>query len=152
MHGLFSRHPIIRPLLALALALLTPALSAQQQPKPAGSSIPAPAPPATIVRHANPAKAEEYIKDKKIVVLDVRTPKEYAEGHIAGAKNIDFRAPDFEKQLSTLDRSSHYLVHCASGGRSTQSLEIFKKLQFRSIVHLDGGLKAWQADGKPVVK
>ena len=57
-------------------------------------------------------------KGLKVVVLDVRTPKEFKEGHIPGATNIDFTTPDFEKRIGKLDKSKTYLVHCASGGRS----------------------------------
>jgi len=106
----------------------------------------------TTVTHADAAGAGKLIADKKVVVLDIRTPKEYAAGHIAGATNIDFNASDFEKRLVQLDKSKTYLVHCASGGRSTKSLAQFKKLQFQSVVHLDGGIKAWQKAGQPVEK
>ena len=102
--------------------------------------------------HVNASAAEKLVKDGKVTVLDVRTPDEYKEGHIAGSKNIDFTENDFEKKISALDKSKPYLVHCAGGGRSKNSLEDFKKLGFQSIYHLDGGFKAWQAAGKPVEK
>lgn len=102
--------------------------------------------------HVDPAAAEKLIKEGKVTVLDVRTPDEFKEGRIAGAKNIDFTENDFEKKVSELDKSKTYLVHCGSGRRSTSALEIFQKLGFQSIYHLDGGLKAWQAASKPVEK
>jgi phage shock protein E len=74
------------------------------------------------------------------------------KSRIAGAKNIDFLAPDFEQRIDTLDKSKSYLVHCASGGRSTHSLALFKKHSFQSVYHLDGGIKAWQKAGLPVDK
>ena len=49
-------------------------------------------------------------------------------------------------------KSKTYLVHCAVGGRSTKSLAQFQKLQFQSVAHLDGGIKAWQKAGQPVEK
>jgi phage shock protein E len=97
-------------------------------------------------------QAEKLIKDKKPVVLDIRTEKEYKAGHIAGAKNIDFYATDFEKQIATLDKSQSYLVHCAAGGRSGKSMEIFKKLNFQTVYHLDAGFNGWKDAGKPVEK
>ncbi len=105
-----------------------------------------------MITHVDPATAQTLIDQKKTVVLDVRTPKEYAAGHIADAKNIDFQSPDFEKNLGLLDRKPTYLVHCASGGRSTKSLEVFKKLGFTAVAHLDGGFQAWEKAGKPVKK
>lgn len=104
------------------------------------------------VQHVNPNQAQELVLDKKVVVLDIRTQGEFSTGRIAGAKNIDFQAPDFEQRIDSLDKSKSYLVHCASGGRSTHSLMLFKKHQFQSIYHLDGGIKAWQKAGLPVEK
>src|SRR3954470_11433636 len=78
----------------------------------------------TAVNHVNAKQAQKLVEEKKVVVLDVRTPEEFKEGHIAGATNIDFRGPDFEKRIGQLDKSKSYLVHCAAGGRSTQSLPI----------------------------
>lgn len=104
------------------------------------------------VRHVHPAEAQKLIAGKKVVVLDVRTPKEFAAGHIAGATNINFLSADFAKAIAGLDTNRSYLVHCAVGGRSTQSLPKFEKLQFQSLYHLDGGLKAWEKAGLPVQK
>lgn len=104
------------------------------------------------VHHVNPAEAQKLIADKKVVVLDVRTPKEFAAGHIAGATNINFLSADFAKAIAGLDTNKAYLLHCAVGGRSTQALPILEKLQFRSVYHLDGGLKAWEKAGRPVQK
>jgi phage shock protein E len=105
-----------------------------------------------LVHHVNPAEAQKLIADKKVVVLDVRTPQEFAAGHIAGATNINFHSPDFTKAIADLDTNKTYLVHCAVGGRSTQALPTFNKLQFQSLYHLDGGLKAWEKAGLPVEK
>src|SRR4051812_5963336 len=57
---------------------------------------------------------EKLWKDKKGVVLDVRTVKEYQAGHIPGAVNIDVNAGDFDKKVAELDKNKTYLVHCAS--------------------------------------
>ena len=107
----------------------------------------------TVVKNINPDEAEKALKERKdVVVLDIRTPKEFKAGHIAGAKNVDFKAPDFAKQIGALDKSKTYLVHCGGGGRSTSSLEVFKEQKFSSILHLDKGFKAWETAGKPVEK
>lgn len=106
----------------------------------------------TIIQHVNPAGAEKLLTEKKVVVIDVRTPKEYAAGHIKGAKLIDYHGADFAAKLGELDRNQEYLVHCATGGRSTKSLAVFKKLGFKEVAHLDGGFEAWKAAGEPVEK
>jgi rhodanese-related sulfurtransferase len=61
----------------------------------------------------------------EIVVIDVRTPEEFAAGHIKGAKNIDFTAGDFKAKISELDRGVTYLMHCQSGGRSGNAMPGF---------------------------
>jgi len=104
------------------------------------------------IRNVDAQEAQKLVTDKSVVVLDIRTPQEFNQGRIAGAKNIDFLAPDFEQRIETLDKSKAYLVHCASGGRSTHSLAVFKKHSFQSVYHLDGGIKAWQKAGLPVEK
>jgi rhodanese-related sulfurtransferase len=103
------------------------------------------------VMHVNPEQASKLLaENKQATVLDIRTPEEFAAGHIEGATNIDFNAPDFESKVAGLDKTKPYVVHCGSGGRSTRSLETFKKNQFESIYHLDGGLSAWKKAGMPV--
>jgi rhodanese-related sulfurtransferase len=98
---------------------------------------------------------EEFDKlraDKQKVVLDVRTPKEFAEGHIPGAINIDWNAPDFEKKVLALDKSKTYLVHCAGGVRSTKACDMMGKIKFASLFNLEPGLRAWEKAGKAIEK
>jgi rhodanese-related sulfurtransferase len=102
--------------------------------------------------HVDADAAAKLVEEGKVTVLDVRTPDEYREGHIAGAKHIDFTENDFEKKAAELDKSKPYLVHCASGRRSTASLEVLQKLGFKNHYHLDGGLNGWKKAGKPVEK
>jgi rhodanese-related sulfurtransferase len=105
------------------------------------------------VVHVNAAQAAELLAaDKAVVVLDVRTADEYAEGHIANARNLDFQEEGFEAAVARLDREAPYLVHCASGGRSTASLAVLKKLGFKRVHHLDGGFNAWRKAGNAVAR
>jgi phage shock protein E len=106
----------------------------------------------TIVHHVKAEEAKALIDAKKVVVLDVRTPDEFKAGSIGGAVNIDFKAADFAQRLAALDQGKTYLVHCASGNRSTQSLAVFNRLKFPELYHLDGGFTAWRGAGLPVVK
>jgi rhodanese-related sulfurtransferase len=86
-----------------------------------------------------------------MVVLDVRTPEEFADGHLAGAVLVDFYDADFADQLSALDRDVPYLVYCRSGNRSGQALATMAQLGFDSAVDVDGGIVAWTGAGLPVV-
>jgi thioredoxin 1 len=100
-------------------------------------------------------RAEEFDKLRQqtnSVVLDVRTPKEFAAGHIAGATNIDWNAADFQTKVSGLDKGKTWLVHCAAGVRSAKAADKMTTLQFTNVYNLEGGLKAWEKAGKPVEK
>ena len=107
---------------------------------------------APAIEHVDAEQAQKLVADKKVVVLDIRTPGEFSTGRIAGAKNINFQAPDFEQRIGELDKSKSYLVHCASGGQEFTLTAAFKKHGFKSIYHLDGGIKAWEKAGLPVDK
>lgn len=105
------------------------------------------------VKHVDAAGAAKLLaRTPEVVVIDVRTPEEYAEGHLKGAKNLDFNSPEFREQLAKLDRDRTYLVHCAVGGRSKRSLARFQELGFKSVVHMDGGYEGWVKAGKPVAR
>jgi len=102
------------------------------------------------VKYLDAKQAQSLIAEKKVIVLDIRTPEEFKSGHIAGATNVNYRSPDFDKTISGLDKSKSYIVHCAVGGRSTASLTNFKKHGFNSIYHLDGGITGWEKAGLPL--
>ena len=91
------------------------------------------------------------ISDTSIVLLDVRTPAEFAAGHIAGATNIDFESGTFESDIQKLDKSKSYAVYCRSGNRSGQATALMAKDGFKTIFNLDGGLINWQIAGNAVV-
>ena len=105
------------------------------------------------VTHVNSIEAKTLLDSKaELVVLDIRTPKEIKEGHIQGAIFADFKNHDFADQLSKLDRSTPYLVHCAGGGRSMKALTVLEDLGFTDITHLDGGMIGWSEAGLPITR
>ena len=90
-------------------------------------------------------EAAKILKENpKAIVLDIRTPAEFNEGHIPGAVNIDYKADSFESELEKLDRDATYVMHCRSGRRSANSFETFRKLGFKNIVHMDDGILGWK--------
>jgi len=84
-------------------------------------------------------------EQENVLLLDVRTPAEVAEGIIEGAIAIDFFANDFQTQISTLDKDTNYFVYCRSGNRSGQACQMMDQLGFKSLVNLEGGILAWNA-------
>jgi rhodanese-related sulfurtransferase len=98
---------------------------------------------------------EEFDKlraNKANVVLDVRTPDEFKAGHVPGATNIDYTAPDFGEKVAKLDKDKTYLVHCAAGVRSARACKKLEGLGFKNLVDLHAGFNGWQEAGKPIEK
>ena len=105
------------------------------------------------VTHVNTLEAKLMMSERPdLVVIDVRTPSEFARGHIIGSINIDFKDASFPTWLKALDPSQDYLIHCRSGGRSTSSLAVFKEAGFSHIIHMDGGMNGWNKAKFPTVK
>jgi rhodanese-related sulfurtransferase len=73
------------------------------------------------------------------VLLDVRTPSEYNEGHIENARNLDFSASTFETEIDKLDREQTVFLYCAIGVRSTKAANLLRKKGFKHVFDLDGG-------------
>lgn len=105
----------------------------------------------SIIKNISPAQASKMLKAKKPpVIIDIRTPEEFAKGHLEGAKLVNYRK-DFKKNLAKFDRNKTYIFHCQSGGRSTHSLSIWKKLGFKNVHHLKSGYLGWAEARFPVV-
>lgn len=90
------------------------------------------------------------IKNDSVQLVDVRTPQEYAESHIAGAININVQSEDF-RQMVKKDLSKHsvVLVYCRSGKRSLKAAGILTRLGYK-VINLKGGIIEWKDDGFPV--
>jgi phage shock protein E len=76
-------------------------------------------------------------------LLDVRTPDEFKEGHIAGAVNLNIYDADFSDQLDQLDKSKPIYVYCKSGGRSTDASDMMSAKGFKAVYNLVGGYSAY---------
>lgn len=77
-----------------------------------------------------------------VTVIDVRTPEEYAEGHIDGAQLIDFYSDTFAEQIAALDPDDEYLVYCRSGNRSGQTTALMQQNGIDQVWDLQGGVIA----------
>jgi phage shock protein E len=128
-------------LAALVLSWITWAQQDAASSKPAGKT-----------RNVDVQEFDRLRSGKNVVVLDVRTPAEFAEGTIEGAVLLDYRAPDFADKVAKLDKTKLYLVHCAAGGRSARACTKMETLGFTNLVNLEGGMGAWQDAKKPVSK
>lgn len=99
----------------------------------------------------NPADFAAAAKLSNTVLLDVRTPAEFASGHLAGAVNLDVESADFATTAGTLDPAKSYAVYCRSGNRSKVAMTALQQLGITSLYDLGGGIGAWQSAGGEVV-
>ena len=86
---------------------------------------------------------EARMKEKNVVILDVRTPDEFKSGYIPGAINLDIYAADFQNRVLKLDKSKTYLVYCRSGARSSNAGSFMISNGFKQVHHLKGGMMGW---------
>ena len=112
--------------------------------------------PALIIEDVTAQEASTLIQDNldnpDFVIVDVRTPEEYDEGHVEKAINIDFRSENFRNEIDKLKKDKTYLIYCRSGRRSADALDIMKELDFTRIYHMNGGILEWLDEVLPTVK
>ena len=90
-----------------------------------------------------PAQFKEQIQKEKIQLIDVRTPEEYAEGHIEVAENINFHSEDFLSQFDKFNEEQPLYIYCRSGNRSGKAAEKLSQKGFR-VIDLKGGYLTWE--------
>ena len=99
------------------------------------------------------AQAVDLINNKNALIIDVRTPEEFAESHLPEANNfpVDTLSQNIET-IKKLQRDKPLLVYCRSGKRSARAAEKLKNLGVNSLYNLKGGIKAWSDANNPLVK
>ena len=90
--------------------------------------------------------------DRALVVLDVRTPAEYAEGHVPGAINIPNGELAARVAELTDAKGRDIVVYCRSGVRAAQAINVLDKAGFKRLFHLQGDYNRWTEEQRPVVK
>ncbi|HLP28556.1 MAG TPA: rhodanese-like domain-containing protein [Candidatus Didemnitutus sp.] len=98
-------------------------------------------------------KASSMISSKKgLLILDVRTPEEFAKGHLERARLMNYYEKSFMEQLKTLPRDRTLLIYCKSGRRSAETLTRLKTLGFKSAYNMLGGFDAWSKEKRRSTK
>lgn len=98
------------------------------------------------IRHLDVKNFNNAIQGKVGTLIDVRTPKEYNDYHILGAKMIDYKSDNFKEEFSKLDRKVPVLIYCRSGGRSGRAMKVLEGMGFK-VYNLDHGINQWKAEG-----
>jgi rhodanese-related sulfurtransferase len=89
---------------------------------------------------------------KVTAVIDVRTPDEFASGHLAGALNIDVEGADFAGAIASLDKTGTYVLYCRSGHRAGIALDTMKSLGFTNLTNAGAIADASTATGLAIVQ
>ncbi|MDJ0835486.1 MAG: rhodanese-like domain-containing protein [Acidobacteriota bacterium] len=97
-------------------------------------------------------KFDKKMDVEKGTLLDVRTPKEYAAGHVKGSKLVNYFDEDFKKKLAEMPKDTTYYVYCRSGGRSGKTLKMMKDMGFQRVYDMSDGMLGWERAGLPVEK
>jgi len=96
-----------------------------------------------------PVAAVDFTADT--VVIDVRTPEEFATGHLTGAVNINWEGAEFMQAIDVLDKSAHYVVYCRSGNRAGQALDMMTSMGFTNVQNYGSVNEAAATTGLAVV-
>ncbi len=90
----------------------------------------------------NEKEFKTLIQEDNTVILDVRTPGEYKEGHLENSVLLNYKNESFLSDIDTLDNTKTYLVYCKAGGRSEKASEEMSKKGLKTY-NLDGGISQW---------
>jgi rhodanese-related sulfurtransferase len=102
--------------------------------------------PAFEGQHVGAAAFALAVESPGVTVVDVRTPEEFASGHLPGSVNIDVSAATFAAEIAALDPDATYAVYCRSGNRSRTAIDLMTSAGVAQTVGLEGGIGAWTGD------
>lgn len=105
----------------------------------------------TLAATACAPTSEPVALDAGTLIIDVRTPAEFASGHLEGAVNIDVQSADFDARISELDPAGTYFVYCRSGNRSGQAIDRMESLGFGDVTNGGSVESASSTTGVPVI-
>lgn len=96
--------------------------------------------------------SEKINATEQPLIVDVRTPEEFKQGHLKNALNLNWNGSEFGKQLATLDKTQPVFVYCLSGGRSSSAANKMRKEGFEKVFEMHGGMMEWRANNLPEIK
>lgn len=100
-----------------------------------------------VVQTLEQANLSDKLKEKDVVLVDVRTPEEVAEGYISGASHfINFYDDDFQTKIKSLDSTKTYVIYCRSGGRSGKAAQFMIDNGFTKVFNLSGGISSYSGE------
>src|SRR5699024_2084468 len=107
---------------------------------------------AAAIREVSAEQFSKLLLLDEVQLLDVRTPEEYAEGHIKGSTLINIKDTDLAEKIESLDKTRPVLVYCRSGKRIMTAAKILDEAGFSKVISLKSGIIDWNAEELPVEK
>lgn len=105
------------------------------------------------VQSLNASEFSEKIKESpNAPIIDVRSPQEFAGGHLTNAENIDWNGNSFDEKTANLDKEKPVFVYCLSGGRSSAAAAHLQEKGFKHVYEMQGGMMKWRAAQLPETK
>jgi len=104
------------------------------------------------IQEISPQETAAALKRGDTLLIDVRDPDEWQEGHISGAKNFSRGIVELEIEEAAPDLSTPIITHCGGGGRSALAAESLQRMDYTNVKSMAGGFKAWKAAGLPTAK
>ena len=98
-----------------------------------------------VIQDINKDQVNSLINDR-VMIIDLRSEKEFENGKIGSSLNIDFQKREFIDNLNKLDKEKPYIIYCMSGNRSLKASHVMKSLGFKMIYHYKKGYKDWIKD------
>jgi rhodanese-related sulfurtransferase len=104
------------------------------------------------IQEISPQETAAALKRGDTLLIDVRDPNEWQEGHISGAKKFSRGTVELEIEEAAPDLSTPIITHCGGGGRSALTAESLQRMGYTNVKSMAGGFKAWKAAGLPTTK
>ncbi len=98
------------------------------------------------VPEMTPQEVAQAMKEGRVVVVDIRDARAYAQGHIAGGRHV----PALHREIASLPKDKPIVVVCRSGRRSIGAARLLMREGFSSVYSMRGGMRAWEREGLPV--
>ena len=105
----------------------------------------------TTIKKVDARGFKTEVDGKKVQLVDVRTPREFTQGHLENAINYNIFDNDFTTKTEILDKSKPVYVYCRSGARSMNAAKNLKNRGY-NVVNLNGGINGWMSKGFKIVK
>lgn len=103
------------------------------------------------IKQLNSLEFQKLTATDKGILLDVRTPSEFSNGHIQNSGNLNYYALDFSKKLELLPKDQPIYLYCNTGYRSEKAAEILTEKGYTNVYNLQHGIMEWNLQNLPII-